>query len=187
MASAVAILLSQSPPVVARSNAVPTLELIGGISGPFETCQRGETLPAGTTAIRLSLESMFGPRVAVRVLGPGGALTAGEVASGWGRQSVTVPVQPRPRTVAGVDVCFAFAPKDETVLVRGAEHGPGTGRFRVEYLRPGTRTWWALAAPIARHMALGRAAAGIWVVFAAAAGMLAVAGVASWGALQDPR
>jgi 4-amino-4-deoxy-L-arabinose transferase-like glycosyltransferase len=138
-------------------------------------CQSGETVPAGTTAIRLSLKALIGPKVDVHVFAGGHVLTFGEREDGWTAATVTVPVKRVAHTVAHAKVCVAFAVKDETVVMAGtptprsraAVAGGGQvlpGRLNIEYLLPGHSSWWSLALPVARHMGLGRAWAGTWVV-----------------------
>ena len=178
IAVGIVLVMSQSPLALARSNAAPIAGQIAAVSSPYEACQGHEVLPSGTTAIRLSLEAMYGPAVRVRVLRGGELLTSGRRTSGWSRQSVTVPVEPLPRTFAGVSVCFAIAPADETVDVKGSVGATGSHRgaeVRIEYLRPGSRSWWSLAPAVARRMSLGRATSGVWIVVVAAAAMLALA------------
>ncbi len=187
---AVAVVMSQAPAVLARTNAVPIVSPIAEVSSAYEACQSGEVLPAGTSAIRLSLEAMYGPSVRVRVLRSGKTITSGRQSSGWSRQSVTVPVRPLPSTVAGVSVCFALAPRDELVYVKGST-APGAagsqagGQIRIEYLRPGDRSWWALAPAVVRRMSFGRATSGVWIVFAVLAAMAALTGIMSLLVLRD--
>jgi hypothetical protein len=184
----IGIVMAKSPPVVARSNAVPLEAALAEVSTAYEACQADEVLPSRTIAIRLSLEATFGPTVRVRVLHDGVTLTSGAQAAGWNRQSVTVPVRPLPRTVAGVRVCFAMSPKDETVRINGSTRGGPAGQaIRLEYMRPGHRTWWALAPSVARRMAFGRATNGVWIVLVVAAAMVALAAIVAMVAVRDPR
>jgi hypothetical protein len=182
IAAGIAFVMSRSPPALARSNAVPILGPLASVSSPYEACQGHEVLPSGTTSIRLSLEAMYGPAVHVRVWRDGRLLTSGRRASGWSRQSVTVPLEPLAASFAGVSVCFAIAPVDETVEVKGSPDAGGSprgGAIRMEDLRPGRRSWWSLASAVARRMSLGRATGGVWVVVVAAAAMLALAAIVS--------
>jgi hypothetical protein len=188
-AAGVVAVMSQSPAALARTNGVPVTGPIAEVSSAYQACQAHEVLPRGTTAIRLSLEAMYGPSVRVRVVRKGELLTSGSQGSGWSRQSVTVPVKPRARTFTGVSVCFAFAPKDELVDVKGSSPGPGVhaAAIRVEYLRPGRRSWWSLASSVARRMSFGRATSGLWIVAAVAAAMLALTAIVSWLLIRDAR
>lgn len=190
LAIAIVAVMSRSPAVVSRTNAAPIVGPVVTISHDFETCQDDELLPAGTTAIRLSLEALLGPPVLVRVLHQGAVLASGSVGAGWSRQSVTIPVRPLRRAFADTSVCFTVAASDETVYAKGASDAAapdaGTeGRIRIEYLRPGRRSWWALAPSVARRMALGRAPSGIWVVFGVLSAMLVLTAIVSWLAVRE--
>src|SRR5580693_5821588 len=116
---AIALVMSRSPPAVARTNAIPINEVIAAAPPAVEACQGNEMLPSGTTAVRLSLEALLGPRVTVKIVRNGVVLSTGERAAGWSRQSVTVPIRALRHSVAGVSLCFAVAARDETVKVKG--------------------------------------------------------------------
>jgi hypothetical protein len=204
-ALAIGIVLTRSAPMVARTNGVPIEGTVKAMTSAGEACQQHELLPHGTTAVRLSLEALSGPRVTVRVMRGDELLTGGEQSSGWTRQNVTIPVRSLPRDASHVSVCFALAPKDETVdldggrsaralvATRGARAGgppgtaylppvarPSSAAIRIEYLRPGARTWWSLAVQAARRMGLGRAPSGTWVALMVLAAMVTLVVVVSW-------
>jgi hypothetical protein len=197
-AIAAAIVLSQSPEVVAGTNAIePGLDSLASVPGSGHACQAGETLPAGSSAIRLSLAASAGPRIHVTVLSGNRAITHGESAPGWIGDVVTVPVTPVDHTVRDATVCLTFTGADELVSFLGAQ-APGraaatsgtgalTGRVAIEYLRRGSSSWWSLASGVARRMGLGRAWAGTWVVLLVAILMVASVAIASWLAVRDPR
>jgi hypothetical protein len=211
-AMAIGIVLSRSPTVVARTNGVPIEGTVRAMTSAGEVCQEHELLLRGTTAIRLSLEALYGPRVSVRAVHDGELVTSGERGSGWTRQNVTIPVKSVPRTVAQVDVCFALAPKDETVDLNGGRSAsalvssggaraggppgidyllpvprPTSAGIRIEYLRPGSRSWWSLALQVARRMGLGRAPSGTWTVLVVLAAMAALVAVVSWLLARERR
>lgn len=204
--------LSRSPPVVARTNGVPIEGTVKAMTSAGEACQDHEVLPSGTTAIRVSLEALLGPRVRVRVARGGELLASGERSSGWTRQNVTITVPPLRRAVSQASVCFSLAPKDETVdlvggrssdaLVTSGGAGPGgppgsiylpqiarpaAAAIRIEYLRPGARTWWSLALEVARRMGLGRAPSGTWIALATMVAMATVVAIVSWLLVRSPR
>ncbi|HEY3960202.1 MAG TPA: DUF2142 domain-containing protein [Solirubrobacteraceae bacterium] len=193
MAVALALAMSHSPPDVARTNAVPIDEVIAVAPPAFAACQGSEVLPRGTTAVRLSLEALLGPRVTVRIVRKGAVLSTGERAAGWSKQSVTVPVRALRRSVANVSLCFALAPHDETVNIKGKAAGrrpDGSvtgGRIRIEYLRPGKRSWWGLIPMVARRMSWGHATSGVWIVLAVLVTMVALAAIVSLLLVRDPR
>jgi hypothetical protein len=195
-AVAVAIVLSGAPPVLAGTNgvtAVPYAPLASASGGGG--CQADETVPAGASAIRLSLEASAGPRVHVAVWVGGRTITRGESAAGWLDRVVTVPVKPVARTVHHATVCFSFAGANERVSLLGARTPPRSaarsgarvlpGRIAVEYVRAGSSSWWSLASAVARRMGLGRAWAGTWVAAMVALLMATGIALASWLTLRE--
>ncbi len=198
--SAVALLLtlSGSPATVAPGPHVPLATELTGTEHSSSVCQAGETLPRGTTAIRFSLKALIGPRIKVQAFAEGRLLTAGVRGAGWTANAVTVPVKRVARTVAGAKVCLAFNLSNETLELAGqraprttaAVTGTGqvlVGRMRIEYLRPGVRSWWSLALATARHLGLGRAWAGTWVALLALILMGAALGLTVWRVLSLAR
>jgi hypothetical protein len=185
IAAALAVILSGSPLVRAGANSTPLNGPLAETYNAAGACQGGETLPARTSAIRLTLSSDTGPQVDVSVFTGGRLLTSGVAASGWISTAVTVPVRPLAHAVEDVKVCFRLGPTKEQVAIIGSptrraaaavsSHGqPLPGRIRIEYLRPGRGSWWSLASSVARRMGLGRAPAGTWVALAVVLAMGAV-------------
>src|SRR5580693_3171123 len=120
LALALVVTLSGSPLVVARVNASPADEpILEGGSGAG-ACQSGETLPAGISAIRLTLVADVGPRVSLSVLSGGRVLTGGAVAGGWTSGAVTVPVKALAHPVANARICFTLGQSVETVALGGS-------------------------------------------------------------------
>ena len=198
IALAAAIVLSQSPRVLAGSNAIePFSSRLTTVPGSGSGCQPGETLPARTTAISLSLEATAGPRVTITVLSGKAILTHGTSAEGWLGQDVTIPVEPLDRTVRNATVCFAFKGADEQVSFLGLPAprlSPATsarralpGRMAIEYLRHGSSSWFSLAPSIARSMGLGRAWPGTWVALVAISLAVASIALASWLTIRESR
>ena len=173
-----ALTLLQSPLNVAAGNKVPGAEvLIASTVRGATYCQRHETLPRDTSAIRVWLDATAGPRVNVNVYAAGHVITKGARGSDWIGSSVTVPVRPLRREALDATVCVSFRLSDETILVQGSATPPSqaaysekralAGRMWIEYLRPGGRSWLSQISAVARRMGLGRAAAGTWVALAA--------------------
>lgn len=178
LGAALVLVLAQSPMTVAASDKVRGEEApIASTTKSATYCQRHESLPAGTTAVRVWLDAAAGPRVSVVVYSAGRAIAGGSRGSNWIGSSVTVPIEPLGGTRSDTTVCVSFRLRDETVIVQGAPAPAAAaardgsralgGRMWIEYLRPGTRSWLSLATEVARRMGLGRAAAGTWVVLAA--------------------
>jgi hypothetical protein len=201
-----AAVLTRSPPRVVRVG-VPggdaNKELLGGGPVDFAVCQPDESLPAGVTGIRLALWAFYGANVHVRVYSGSRVITDGSRGADWTSDSVTVPVKPLDHATAGVKLCFAIAPNSQpiqilgtpapniqeasSVNVGGASPTPAVaarkhvllrGRMGVEYLAPGTGSWWSRILTVARHMGLGRSYTGTWIALLVAALMLAVGALA---------
>jgi hypothetical protein len=203
IATAIGADLSHSPAVLARSNAVgygtPVAAFTqpGGVSQTVNVCQGKEEVPAGTTAIRLSLEALLGPRLSVEVLSDRGVLTRGTVGAGWSDEVVTVPVERVASTTRDATVCFSFVSRDETVTMKGAPSPPALaavrnrgalpGRLNLEYLRSGDRSWLSQASSIAQRMGLGHAWSGTWIAPTLLLLMLGVAALVFWRASNDLR
>jgi len=195
---AVVVTLSGSPLIVAQTNGIRSENLLGEASGNLEACQAGETLPAGITGIRLSLDSIAGPRVSVSVRSAGHLLTSGVAESGWTSSAVTVPVRSVGRAVPHARICFRLGASVEDVGVYGAithasvsaRGGKGEvlpGRFTVEYMKPGMKAWLASWKTVARHLGLGHAPSGTWIAVLIAALMGAISIAASWLVLKELR
>jgi hypothetical protein len=170
-AAAIAVTLAQSPITIARVNTAEH-SLVEVAHQQTSACQAGETLPRQTSAIRLRAYAFLGPRVEVQVLAHGRVIAHGERESGWTGGVVTVPVNRLAAARSGVEVCFTLLVRNEPVelvgeqtigaLAASSANGPLAGRVRIEYLRPGSASWWSIAPEVARRMGLGRAAAGSW-------------------------
>jgi hypothetical protein len=197
VAVAAAIVLSGSPRVLAGTNAIDPDALLAAVPGGGSACQTGETLPAGTTTVGLSLEATAGPRVTVRVLSGKTVVARGESAPGWLGSLVEVPIAPLDHAVRHTTVCFAFTGANERVTFLGAptprdvaarsDGGVLPGRIDIEYLRPGSSSWWSLLLPVARRMGLGRAWAGTWVLVPLVLLMAIGLALASWLTIRASR
>ena len=196
IAVACVVTLAHAPLTVARKG-VTTEHTVVRTTKPAAACQTGETLPRGTTAIRLSLTSALGPRVTVKVLSGSREVTRGTTQPGWSDASVTVHVQPLPYTVAHAKVCFAMTLMNGKVAMRGtltspavaarSTEGPLPGRMGIEYLRPSSSSWWSRATAVASRLGLGHAAGGAWdalLVMALAASFITFS---SWLVVKELR
>jgi hypothetical protein len=197
LAIAVGLSLTRSPMTVAAANGVSSVTQTAiastGQSGSY--CQSRETLPQGTSSVRISLVASIGPRVKVVVTSGGQIVTSGEQGPGWTGEVVAVPVEPLRRTVSHATVCISFRLRDGTLYLLGATSPEaigareGTralaGRMRIEYLRTATHSWASQIPAVIRHMGFGRAISGSWIAFLALALIAAVAIVASKLVLSD--
>lgn len=172
IAAALAWTLSRTPAVVARSSFAYTHKAIAATTTPAGACQQSETMPRGTSAVRLGLVAVVGPRITVKVRTSSHVVATGTRAAGWEGGSVTVPIHPAARRTTAVTVCFALTALNGPVQMLGIHthhsRAIGTGgqrlpgRLHLEYLQPGQASWWSMALATARRLGLGRAASGTW-------------------------
>jgi hypothetical protein len=188
--------LTRSPPRVVRASPPvqsPVATTIAGAS----FCQGGETLPAGVSGIRLAIWAFFGANIHVTVSSGSRTLTAGRRGPDWTGSTVTVPVTPLRHAVSPAKVCIDVGPNSEVLYFMGRESPrsvaavastgePLAGRLGIEYLAAGNRSWWSRILEVARHMGLGHALTGTWVVLLIAALMVAAGGLAIRVALREP-
>lgn len=193
---AIGLVLLHSPSSVARTNGTPGEEhRIAFTTHGATYCQAQELLPAGTSALRLSLSAFSGPRVRVAVSAGGHPLTGGEQESGWTSRVLTVPVRARSRAVPDATVCVSFSLHDEAVTVFGkptshtiaAHDGRRAlrGRMWIEYLHSGGRSWASLAPTILSSMRFGRGGAGVLIVSLALVLLVAVAALTARLVLEE--
>lgn len=184
-----ALVLTRSPPRVLRAGPQQGA-LVAVTNANVSACQTGEALPADASAVRLAIWAFFGTSIHVAVYSGSHVLTEGSRGPDWTGSTVTVPVRPLHRAVSPVKVCFRAGPNSEALYFMGAETPPASaaistngqplaGRVNIEYLTAGQGSWWSRILQVSRHMGLGHALTGTWVVlliFAlmAAAGALAV-------------
>ncbi|HTD10212.1 MAG TPA: hypothetical protein VK680_15110 [Solirubrobacteraceae bacterium] len=170
----IAYTLSRSPPRVLRAGVAPNV-VLSPLAGSGAACQIDEVLPAHTSAIRLSIVAYIGARIRLTAYSGSQLLTGGSRGPDWTGTSVTVPVKPLSRTVSNVRLCVDIGPNSEYVYLFGRETPPAeamvvptggrlSGRLDISYLGAGRRSWWSRALEVARHMGLGRAFSGTWIV-----------------------
>ncbi len=193
---AVAVAASRSPLKLLSASSTTIEGGLGGLASGASFCQPGETLPAGTSAIRFPLSSAYGPAMSVEVRAAGALVTKGSRGGEWvGPTAIAVGTVKR--TVTDATVCLKVGTVTEGTSLSGGKAGKGhraslNGRptgaaTRIEYLRPGPKSWASLASSIAKRMGLGNASGGEWIVFLLIALMLAVIGIASGALISDLR
>jgi hypothetical protein len=217
IAAGTAFALDQAPPQLVRIGApgVKALGPRGGAPlGTTDTgstvCQPGEILPAKISAIRLSIWAFYGAPIHVTAYKGPTLLTQGSHNANWTGDSVTVPVKPLAHTSTGVRLCFEINPNQQPLQLLGpptpqaqaarsltasaspAHPSPAgeralPGRVVVEYLAPGRVSWFSQVLTLARHLGLGRAYSGTWIVLLVAALMAAVAVLAVRLTLRELR
>jgi hypothetical protein len=188
VAIATSVTLTEHPIAVIGTSGTTITNVIGQLAGGNTVCQNGESLPANTSAIRLSLFAYIGPSIKLDVSSGETAITHGERGAGWTAQAVTIPVAPLPRAQPDATVCATAGTTSRSVAVlgqAGAGARPGeprsrTPRMSIEYLRPSSASWWSSILSVARTVGLGRALSGTWTVLLLAALMLAAGVVGCW-------
>ena len=104
---------------------------------------------------------------------------------------MTVPVKTPVSTTSRVKLCFKILANSEPVEILGvrtpireaavsAKGETLEGRFGVEYLAPGNRSWWSRGLSVARHIGIGRAVSGTWVAVLIVVLASTVATLALW-------
>lgn len=187
IAAVIVGVLSRSPSVVAGTNAITIAGHADLPTGNVSSCQRVGAVPQGTSAIRVSIGSGAGPRIRLDVVSASRIVTHGELPAGWGLAAETVvPVKTLTHPVRDAVVCTSLGAAAEPIRVEGRPR-PGSANgaitfsridLRMEYLRPGARSWFSLASTVAYRMGLGRAESGTWITFLALL-LVVAAGVAA--------
>lgn len=198
VAIALGMTLASAPTVILHANSTLANGSIAETATGAQACQSGEVLPAGTSAIRLTLTAEVGPRVSVKALAGNHVLTSGALGEGWTGGSVTVPVKEVTRAASNVQICFKLDPSKENVGLVGSTTGaavaavdgkgkPLPGRIKIEDLAVSHRSWLTVAPEVARRIGLGHAPSGTWAVLALLALMAATVVSASWLVLKELR
>lgn len=166
--------LTRSPSRTVRTVAQGG-QLVTQTTSDLGLCQAGEVLPTDVSAIRLSIWAFFGARIHAAVFSGSRVLTEGTRSPDWTGSTVTIPIKPLRRSVSPVTVCFHLGPTDQPFYLTGVETAPANaavsnggeplaGRVGIEYLAPGRGSWWSRILQVSRHIGLGRALTGTWVV-----------------------
>jgi Predicted membrane protein (DUF2142) len=196
VAGAIGLTLTRAAPRLLGSDSVPVnTRLATTTASGASVCQSGETLPRGTTIIRLSVDSVVGPTLTVRAFAGRQLLARGWRAAGWAAGYVAVPVRPVAREHSGVRVCITVGRlRGEGVTVLGSDSPasvaatggrfPLAGRMRIDYFGPGRRAWASRIATIVDRIGLGHVWGGAWNAILVLASLIAVSALASWWTLR---
>jgi len=192
-----AVVLTRSPPRVVRVNGTGPVGSLGVTQGELSICQANEVLPAGVSAIRISIVAFLGANLQAAAYHDGRIITAGRRNPDWSGTSATIPVKPVDRTTSHVTLCIAFAPNSELLQIFGLRESARNaasafqsprlssrvpsgrktllrGRLQVTYLASGQHSWWSRASSVATRMGLGHFIGGKWVALLAALLMASV-------------
>ncbi|HEX4483914.1 MAG TPA: hypothetical protein VH081_09005 [Solirubrobacteraceae bacterium] len=133
-----------------------------------QLCEPGELLPGDTGALRLSASSGASPGGRLRASvadAQGLTVSTGALAPGWRTGVVTIPISRIARTLPGALVCLlnegarislgGSVPDANFYVVLGGK--PLSGRMRIEYMRPGRESWFALLGTLAYRFSLAKA------------------------------
>ncbi len=193
---ALALLLSKSPATVtgASSSSYAPLAIVKRLS----VCQAGESLPRGTSALRLGVNAFAGPRTTVAVLSHGAVVDRGERGSGWTGGTVTIPIGRLANALNDATLCYrVFNEAHETLYLNGeqapivaAAHGASgalPGRLHVEYLTSDGPSWWSLVSEVSWRMGIGHGPSGEWNVVLAVVLMSGLMLVCSYAVVRGMR
>jgi hypothetical protein len=134
-----------------------------------QLCEPGELLPGDTGALRLSASSGASPggRLSASLAdAQGRTVGSGALAAGWRTGAVTIPISRVAQTLPGALVCLVnegkqpislggSVPDANFYVVLGGK--PLSGRMRIEYMRPGRESWFALLGTLAHRFSLAKA------------------------------
>ncbi|HXE46515.1 MAG TPA: hypothetical protein VN635_15135 [Conexibacter sp.] len=177
------------------TNGVPLNGFVGTIAGAHTICQDRERIPAGTSAIRIGLTafSQSAPPPPVHVVVASGGVTraSGSTGARWaGPFQLAVPLRPRPLRELEGSVCMRTPAGRQQYALVGVGAVPGfsatadgqslPGRVHVEYLAPGTRTWWSYLPTLGARIGHGHAWSGPSVALLLALLMLTPIALAAW-------
>ncbi|HEV3069872.1 MAG TPA: hypothetical protein VGY76_00425 [Solirubrobacteraceae bacterium] len=193
---AVGVALARKPLVRAGTDGTPLPTEVGATPAPTTVCQGEETVPAGTTAIRVSMLSLMGPRLKLLARSQGQVVTSGELGYGWTGSIVSIPVARVAGTHPHTTICVSLAKRRQLVNLRGAntKFAPAvmggkqvlTGRMRFDYMHPNDKSWLALALPTARRIGLN-IGGGAGIVLLPLLLLLSAAALSSWLLVRDLR
>jgi hypothetical protein len=190
---ALALTLSHAAPRRAGTNGIGPETPFSAVGAGRRVCQGGELLPAGTTSIRLIVPSQQrpGPQLAIELRRHRAVIARTTGATGGVTGfAVDAPIPRVARDLDGVTLCYTVGDAGGEVAVVGGYTPPGTGNVTIdgrstggsmpiEYMRPGSESWWSYASTVMRRIGLGRGDwGGAWMAWAAAALVLAALALA---------
>jgi hypothetical protein len=177
IAVAIVLIPTRAPLAVAGTNGVSGKNYIEleEQRHKLSTCQPAGTIPQGTSAIRLGIEGIYySPGVTVKIVkGSDTIAEGGQIAGGPAIPNVTVAVKRFAQTTQGARVCTFVSPAVGAIRFYGTPKQSSShltnqlqqATLQMDYLRPGSKSWWSFASPIAKHLGLGRAPSGSGVAF----------------------
>ena len=188
---AACVVLTHSSERLSGTNLAPNGAYIQGLAPGQQACQGEELLPADTAALRMTIGTYGkpGPALTVSFTGPEGRLlTSGGLKRGWHEGVVRIPVGRV--SVARAQTRFCLRDGDEPIALSGDSPDPGfklqiagrtieNQRMRIDYMRPGSESWFELAPAIVHRFGVAKAGwVRGWAWLAAVASMLAAVALA---------
>jgi hypothetical protein len=162
VAAGLAVALADSKPRQSGSNYVPEAGPVATVRGNGTRCQPGQTIPADTGALRLLVGTYGRPVPGLRAtVKRGGRTISSGTFAGGPEGHVSIPMQRVARRVDGATVCIGvMAPPGTRTVLYG-----GSGLVRLEWLRPGSESWFGISGTVAHRFGLGRGFfGGAWVL-----------------------
>jgi hypothetical protein len=186
LAAGVVATLARSPQLRTGTNGVVATRIGGRELAGSTMCQSGESVPAGTGALRLwILTAEQAPPATVVLRQDGRVVARGTAMPVPQREVVTARIPRTTREYDDVDVCVALGSGVPTVMVVGPRL-PDTGAVRVNgrlrprtslpimYMAAGDGSWLSRAGTVSGRIGDGRGGwGGGWVAWAAALLVLA--------------
>lgn len=188
---AAGMLLALAGALVAAASSAPRLagtnDLRAFLQIPIQPgdrlCQGSELVPGGAARLRLLAPGAgAGVPLEVEIRYEGEEVIRGRLSGGWEAGAVAVPLDAVTEAAVVERVCVEnrgdavlhlhgeAQPVDQGARI---EAGPIEGRLRLEYLRPGSESWFELLPTMVHRFGFGRAEVlGSWSFFLAAALML---------------
>jgi hypothetical protein len=160
--------LLESAPRRSGTDLTPEYAFVTGISAGGSICQNQEILPEDTAALVMTIGSYGkpGPPLRVTVADEAGRqLTRGGLPAGWRQGTVRIPVAHVANSTGNVTVCLHdLGPGG--IAVGGDPGDPGYSilvnghsffaHLRIEYMRPGSESWFSLLPAIVHRFSLGK-------------------------------
>jgi hypothetical protein len=168
IAIALVLVLSERGPRRSGSNRVPNGEFAVTLERGSSVCQPGETIPADTAAVEMTIGTYRAPGTPLQVHitgAQGGLISEGGLGHGWQQGVVAIPIRRVPANHTAATVCLRNTGSDALALAGVAPFGAGTikingrsvfGALRLDYLRPERGSYFSLLPTIADRVGYGK-------------------------------
>jgi hypothetical protein len=197
--AALVVALSDRDVHLAGTNNVFDRFPVADLGPGDELCEQGETVPADSAAVRLSVGEQAGAQrgpLRIKVVEEGRTVSQGSRAGGWEGDSVDVPIGTVRRTLSDAQVCVANRGRS-TLTLRGyaidqsrlgftLRGGQSDQQIRLSYLRAKPESWWSVAGVVGHRFGQGRGELfSGWLVVAWLVGLIAMAAVVARLVLRE--